>query len=89
MGPDAKRIGTIISLGDKCDSCVILQICGRCHDDANDPGFEFEVVEKIERQRHGTIQPGTGRPIEEAAARPAVDLVHTPAHLESSGARAR
>ena len=38
----AKR-GTILSLGDKCDSCVILQICGSCHDEANDPGFEFEV----------------------------------------------
>src|SRR6185436_2059130 len=35
--------GTIVALGDKCDSCVILQICGSCHDAANDPGFEFEV----------------------------------------------
>jgi hypothetical protein len=66
--PEAKKIGTIISLGDKCDSCVILQICGGCHDDANDPGFEFEVVDKIERQRHGTIQPGSGEPIEKSAA---------------------
>jgi hypothetical protein len=31
----------------------VLQICGSCHDDANDPGFEFEVLDKIERQRHG------------------------------------
>ena len=66
--PDAEKVGTILSLGDKCDSCVILQICGGCHDDANDPGFEFEVVEKIELQRHGTIQPGSGRPIEKTAA---------------------
>ncbi len=58
----AKRIGTIVSLGDKCDSCVILQICGSCHDDANDPGFEFSVQEKIDAQRHGTIEPGTGKP---------------------------
>jgi peroxiredoxin/nitrate/TMAO reductase-like tetraheme cytochrome c subunit len=58
----AQRIGTILSLGDKCDSCVILQICGSCHDDANDPGFEFEVEAKIEAQRHGTLEPGTGRP---------------------------
>ncbi len=58
----AARIGTIVSLGDKCDSCVILQICGTCHDDANDPGFEFEVQQKIERQRHGTLEPGTGKP---------------------------
>ena len=58
----AAKIGTIVSLGDKCDSCVILQICGGCHDDANDPGFEFEVKQKIEKQRHGTIEPGTGKP---------------------------
>jgi peroxiredoxin/nitrate/TMAO reductase-like tetraheme cytochrome c subunit len=58
VGPDAARRGTIVSLTDKCDSCVILQICGSCHDDANDPGFEFEVLDKIEKQRHGTIVPG-------------------------------
>lgn len=61
---DARRIGTIVSLGDKCDSCVILQICGSCHDDANDPGFEFEVLDKIEAQRHGTIEAGTGEPLD-------------------------
>ncbi len=66
---DAKKIGTIISLGDKCDSCVILLICGGCHDDANDPGFAFEVVEKIERQRHGTIEAGTGKPLPSAELR--------------------
>jgi peroxiredoxin len=55
------KIGNIVSLGDKCDSCVILQICGSCHDDANDPGFEFEVLDKIEAIRHGTIEAGTGR----------------------------
>ncbi len=59
----AKRLGTIVSLGDKCDSCVILKICGSCHDDANDPGFEYEVLDKIEHQRHGTIEAGTGRPL--------------------------
>jgi peroxiredoxin len=63
----AKKLGTIVSLGDKCDSCVILQICGSCHDDANDPGFEFQVQEKIERQRHGTIEAGTGKPKGETA----------------------
>jgi peroxiredoxin len=57
----AKR-GSIVSLGDKCDSCVILQICGSCHDDANDPGFEFRVEKKIEAQRHGTIEPSAARP---------------------------
>ena len=59
----AVRRGTILSLGDKCDSCVILQICGGCHDDANDPGFEFEVLDKIEVLRHGTIEAGTGKPL--------------------------
>lgn len=51
----APRRGTILALRDKCDSCVISQLCGDCHDDANDPRFEFEVQERIERQRHGTL----------------------------------
>jgi peroxiredoxin len=59
----AKKIGTIVSLGDKCDSCVILKICGSCHDQANDPGFEFEVQAKIDKIRHGTIEAGTGKPL--------------------------
>ena len=67
--PASRKLGSIISLGDKCDSCVILQICGGCHDDANDPGFEFEVEPKIELQRHGTIEPGTGQPKAETARR--------------------
>jgi peroxiredoxin/nitrate/TMAO reductase-like tetraheme cytochrome c subunit len=67
---DTAKTGNIVSLGDKCDSCVILQICGRCHDEANDPGFEFEVIEKIDAQRHGTIEPGTGKPKSESAAIP-------------------
>jgi peroxiredoxin len=48
-----RKQGTILKLSDKCGSCAILQICGSCHDDANDPGFEFEVVDMILRQRHG------------------------------------
>jgi len=51
--PDARKRGSILALADKCDSCVILQICGSCHDTANDPGFEYEVKAKIEAQRHG------------------------------------
>jgi hypothetical protein len=47
---------------------VILKICGSCHDDANDPGFEFDVEEKIDKQRHGTIEPGTGKPKATSAA---------------------
>jgi peroxiredoxin len=61
VGPDAARRGTIVSLEDKCDSCVILQICGTCHDDANDPGFEFEVIDKIEAQRHHGKPPKAAR----------------------------
>jgi len=64
---DVRKLGSIVSLGDKCDSCVILQICGRCHDSVNDPGFEFEVEAKIEAQRHGTIEAGTGKPIGNSA----------------------
>jgi peroxiredoxin len=63
IAPSAPKLGTIVSLADKCDSCAILQICGSCHDDANDPGFEFEVDESVEKLRHGTIEAGTGKPI--------------------------
>jgi peroxiredoxin len=68
VAPDAPKRGTILSLGDKCDSCVILQICGSCHDEANDPGFEFEVLDKIEATRHGTIEAGTGKPLGDKSA---------------------
>ncbi len=51
--PDAQKHGTILALADKCDSCVILQICGSCHDDQNDPGFEFELMDKLDIIRHG------------------------------------
>jgi peroxiredoxin len=61
VGESAKRFGTILSLGDKCDSCVILKICGSCHDDANDPGFPFKVEERIDAQRHGTIDAAATR----------------------------
>jgi hypothetical protein len=66
--PEGPKVGNIVALGDKCDSCVILQICGSCHDEANDPGFEFELLEKIELQRHGTIEAGTGEPLDGRAA---------------------
>jgi predicted CXXCH cytochrome family protein len=48
----APKRGTILKLADKCDSCVLLQICGACHDEANDPGFEFELLDKLEEIRH-------------------------------------
>ena len=52
---------------------MILQICGSCHDDANDSGFEFEVQEKIDRQRHGTKEPG-GKPKTAASKQRAVAI---------------
>jgi peroxiredoxin len=78
---DPKKAGAIVSLGDKCDSCVILQICGSCHDDANDPGFEFEVKAKIEKIRHGTIEPGTGKPLAPAKSPAASAMPDTSALL--------
>lgn len=75
VGEGARRVGTILSLGDKCDSCVILKVCGTCHDDANDPGFKFEVEQRIDDQRHGTI--------ESAATRAGLSAFHAPtAHSE-------
>ena len=49
----ADRKATIVALGDKCDSCVILQICGSCHDHDNDPEFPFQIERRIDAQRHG------------------------------------
>ena len=66
IGENAKRVGTILSLGDKCDSCVILRVCGSCHDSANDAGFEFKVEGRIEAQRHGTIESAATRAGESA-----------------------
>ena len=84
IAPEAKKLGSIVSLGDKCDSCAILKICGSCHDDANDPGFEFEVEEKIERQRHGTIEAGTGKPL---PGRPTAQHDDRPAAVATEVAR--
>jgi peroxiredoxin len=66
-GPGSRHVaagaqpkGTILRLHDKCDSCVILQICGSCHDDANDPGFEFELEQKLAVVRHGPASAMSG-----------------------------
>jgi len=72
IGTNAKRVGTILSLGDKCDTCVILKVCGTCHDDANDPGFQFKVEQRIDDQRHGTI--------DSAATREGISAYHRPDH---------
>jgi peroxiredoxin len=77
VGADAARVGTIVSLTDKCDSCVILQICGACHDSANDPGFEFEVKQKIEAQKHGTKPPAAMQSAPSAADLPSANTVGT------------
>jgi hypothetical protein len=45
---------------------VILKICGTCHDDTNDPGFPFRVEERIEAQRHGTLEAAATRSGESA-----------------------
>jgi peroxiredoxin len=49
----APRTGNVLRLTEKCGSCVILKVCGACHDAENDPRFEFEVEEHIDRIRHG------------------------------------
>ena len=81
IGESAARVGTILSLGDKCDSCVILKVCGTCHDDTNDPGFPFEVEQRIDDQRHGTI--------ESAATRAGESAFHVPAHDATNPEAAR
>jgi hypothetical protein len=48
----APKTGSILKLADKCGDCAILQICGSCHNEANDPGFEFSVERKIDAIRH-------------------------------------
>ncbi|MBK7947962.1 MAG: redoxin family protein [Deltaproteobacteria bacterium] len=70
VGEHAQRVGTILSLGDKCESCVILKVCGSCHDKANDPGFEFSVEKRIDAQRHGTVESAATREGRSAALQP-------------------
>ena len=83
IGENAKRVGTILSLGDKCDSCAILKVCGSCHDDANDPGFQFEVEQRINDQRHGTIESAATRAGESAFH------MHDPEDTDASRSLAR
>ena len=77
VGESARRVGTILSLGDKCDSCVILKVCGTCHDQKNDPGFEFVVEKRIDAQRHGTLESAATRDGRSAALVPP-KRVHVP-----------
>jgi hypothetical protein len=48
--PEAKGQDYIISLGAECESCVVEQICRRCHSLADDPEFDFQ--KQIEKVRH-------------------------------------
>lgn len=55
--PESPKTGTILALADKCDSCVVLQICGSCHTDEWSPNFEFSIEDHIEKLRHGGPPP--------------------------------
>jgi peroxiredoxin len=48
--PKAKGHGYIVGLGSECSSCVVEQICRRCHSVADDPEFDFQ--KQIEEVRH-------------------------------------
>jgi peroxiredoxin len=60
----AQRKGTITSLADKCGSCAVTQLCGSCHSEEKEPGFQFHIREKIEHQRH------SNRPLQGLVANP-------------------
>ena len=63
---------------------MILKVCGNCHDQANDPGFEFAVEKRIDAQRHGTIEAAATREGRSAALVPP-DRNHVPlTHREPS-----
>jgi peroxiredoxin len=66
-GPGARHVaegathkGDILALSDKCDSCVILQICGSCHTEKWSPNFEFELEAHLDKLRHGMRPVATG-----------------------------
>lgn len=48
--PEAKGQSYIVSLGAECESCVVEQICRRCHALVDDPEFDFQKA--IENVRH-------------------------------------
>ena len=48
--PEVKGHGYIVSLGSECSSCVVEQICRRCHSAADDPDFDFQ--KELEQVRH-------------------------------------
>jgi len=48
--PEAKCQGYIVALSDECSSCVVEQICRRCHSSSDDPKFDFQ--KELEQVRH-------------------------------------
>ena len=56
---------------------MILKVCGTCHDQKNDPGFEFVVEKRIDAQRHGTVESAASRDGRSAALVPP-KRVHAP-----------
>ena len=50
--PEAKGQGYIIGLTRECSSCVVEQICRRCHSSEDDPDFDFQ--KQLLKVRHGS-----------------------------------
>lgn len=53
--PEAKGHDYIVGLDSDCPSCVVEQICRRCHSTRDDPGFVFEKA--LEQIRHKPVEP--------------------------------
>ncbi len=49
--PEAKGQGYIVGLTRECSSCVVEQICRRCHSSEDDPDFDFQ--KQLLKVRHG------------------------------------
>lgn len=50
--PEAKGQSYIVGLGAECSSCVVEQICRKCHAPADDANFDFETYrEKIKHRQ--------------------------------------
>ncbi|MFP4058590.1 MAG: multiheme c-type cytochrome [Candidatus Brocadiia bacterium] len=47
---DPHKPRTVARLGGTCPECNVLPICRRCHDDANDPDFDYRQA--LPRARH-------------------------------------
>ena len=47
---DPKKPRAILKLGGNCPECTVLPICRSCHDDANDPDFDYRTA--LPKARH-------------------------------------